>query len=208
MSIVKPELQTHWQTDANRRRHAEKSELAVASVGYSVTREFAVKKNRRLRCSPSGLLKFLLCVGNQVARLVLYRYYMVETRQYLGQTQDSLAVLLSRSPYQNVQTNRCTTDGSNHRYLRYHPVLVRSVRHSLAHDQLQQPISALLGEKRKGHYAHEHDSHLDTRELFRHVFEPVLRGQDTEQLDLVYWRMSRINTHLQKRHTYREFPSP
>lgn len=41
-------------------------------------------------------------------------------------------------------------------------------------------------------------THLDSRKFFRQVIKTLLRGQDTEKFDLIYWRMSYINTALQK----------
>jgi hypothetical protein len=53
---------------------------------------------------------------------------------------------------------------------------------------------------------HVMDTHLDSRKFFRQMIEPLLRGQDTEKLDLVYWRMSRINAALQKGVNIRGIP--
>jgi hypothetical protein len=106
-----------------------------------------VRKHRRLCCSPSKYIEIRVVrwqPGCKTSTCITWW----RLRQHPGRTQDSLAVLLSRSPCQNVQTNRCTTGGPNHRYLRYHPILEKSDHHSLAHDQQQRPISALQGEKK------------------------------------------------------------
>jgi hypothetical protein len=42
--------------------------------------------------------------------------------------------------------------------------------------------------------------------MIRHMLEPQLRPQDTEQLDLVYWKMSRDQFNLPKGTSVRGIP--